>query len=63
MQVPAAISVTVEPNTVHTDVVVEEKVTLNPVAEVAAETGKAASPYVLSDKELNVMVWAAALMV
>jgi hypothetical protein len=56
VQVPPATNVTVDPDTVHTDVVCELKFTANP--EVAdALTVKGAAPKVWLASPPNVIVW------
>ena len=53
---PAATSVAVVPDTVHTDVVVEAKLTGRPEDAVALRV-KGAAPSVWFGREPNVMVW------
>jgi hypothetical protein len=56
VQPPAATSVTVAPDTVHTDVVVEAKLTANPELALAL-TAKGAAPNTWPDRLPNVMLW------
>ena len=58
MQVPPATSVTVEPLTVQTEVVSEEKVTAS-AEEAVALTAKGAAPNVLLASAPKVIVWLA----
>ncbi len=58
MHVPAATSVTVVPDTVHTPVVNDVNVTVRLELAVAL-TVNAASPYVLFPSAANVIVWPA----
>jgi hypothetical protein len=56
VQVPTATSVTVVPDTVQTDEVVEAKLTANPELAVAL-TAKGAAPNAWLDSAPNVIVW------
>lgn len=58
VQLPAATNVTVDPDTVHIEVVVDENVTARPEVVVAA-TLNGALPNVFPDNVPNVIVWAA----
>jgi len=62
VQVPTAASVTVAPDTVHTDVVCELKLTGNPELAVAL-TAKGTLPNAWLASDPNVIVWLAAVTV
>ena len=61
-QAPSATSVTVEPDTVQTPVVVELKVTVRPDDAVALTPKGAAPRIVLSARAPKVIVWSAVPM-